>query len=203
MKRFIGTLAASLMVATSSGALTLSFEDVPGGSVDGQYGDMPTYQGYNFSSTLDWIDVVGGVWNYGAHSADFAILNNNGGIGSVTAADNSDFKFLGLWAKHWASPPESGAAGGSITGTLEGYNKGVLVWTINTLLNGSYQYFAAQDGRIDDLRLGFGTYFLVDDLALREGAAVVPVPAGLPLLLAGIGTVTLLARRKRHILFEI
>ena len=32
---------------------------------------------------LDWIDVVDGSWPSGAHSVEFAILNNNGGVGVI------------------------------------------------------------------------------------------------------------------------
>ncbi|SNR47928.1 hypothetical protein [Puniceibacterium sediminis] len=198
MKSFILTILTSLMFATSSGAVILSFDDVPGGSIQNGDGNMPTYQGYVFSYTLDWVDLEGSVWKYGAHSGDFAILNNNAGIGSVMADDNSDFTFEGLWAKMWYTPKESGDYA-TLSGTLEGYNDGNLIWSISTVLNGSYQYFVAQEGPIDDLRLGFGNYFLVDDLELKEYSppVPVPVPAGLPLMLGGLGMIALLRFRPR------
>ena len=83
---------------------------------------MPTYKGFNFSFTLDWIDVENGPssntrWPYGAHSGDFAILNNNEGVGTITEATSADFTFDGLWAKKWATSPNSGGAN-SLSGTF-------------------------------------------------------------------------------------
>jgi hypothetical protein len=31
------------------------FDDVPGGYIQNDYGDITTYKGVHFSSTLDWI----------------------------------------------------------------------------------------------------------------------------------------------------
>lgn len=42
----------------SANATILTFDDVPVGSTQNTYGDIPTYQGFNFSSGLDWIDLV-------------------------------------------------------------------------------------------------------------------------------------------------
>ena len=44
---------------SSVNAVVLTFEDVPLGSLQNQYGDMPTYEGFNFSSNLNWMDVWG------------------------------------------------------------------------------------------------------------------------------------------------
>lgn len=191
-------LGLAMLVPNYANATLLTFDDIPGGSIQGNVGDMPTYLGFNFSFTLDWIDVVGSTWNYGAHSGDFAILNNNGGIGTITAADGSDFTFDGLWAKRWATGIESGGIDTSF-GTLRGYNNGQLIWNISTSVNGSYEYYVAQAGMIDELRLGFGNIFLVDDLCLNGGncmTSTISEPA--PLILLGFGFVGIcLARRRR------
>ena len=65
------TLTLGLLPIDRANAVLLTFDDVPGGSVQGTFGDMPTYQGFNFSFTLDWIDLVGTVWPHGAHSGDW------------------------------------------------------------------------------------------------------------------------------------
>lgn len=160
-------LLASSMLIGSANAATLTFDDVPGGSVQNSVGNMPTYQGYNFSSTLDWLDLSGSSWNYGAHSGEFGILNNNGGVGTITKADGSDFLFGGLWAKRWANN------NANRTGTLQGYINGSLVWSVATTINATFQLFGAQASVIDELRLGFGGNYLVDDIELNN----VPVPA--------------------------
>jgi len=179
-------LLLSFLFASSAQAIVLTFDDIPGGSIQDSVGDLNApYQGFTFSSTLDSIDVVGVPWwNFGAKSGDFAILNNYGGVGSITKTDLSDFSFDGLWAKQWATAPESGGSAG-LFGTIKGFNNGLEVWSINTALNGSYQYFAGQSQMIDDLQLGFGNYFLVDDIALNQSSNNVPEPSTLLLLSLG------------------
>jgi len=64
-----GLMVMGLVAAGSVQAVVLTFDDVPGGSIQNQFGNMPTYKGFTFSSTLDWIDVEGSFfWNFGAHS---------------------------------------------------------------------------------------------------------------------------------------
>jgi hypothetical protein len=198
MKIIINLFATTLLAFSCQtlSAAVLTFDDVPGGSIAGEYGDMPafgditTYQGFTFSSTLDWIDVVNSSSNYGAHSGDFALINNESGVGLVIEAAETDFTFGGLWAKSSRTAPESGGDD-SLFGTLSGYNNGDLVWEVATGLNGSYEYYAAQAGLIDELRLGFGNFFLVDDLELTA----VPVPAAAWLFASGFITLLGIARR--------
>jgi hypothetical protein len=197
INRFILISLALLGLSVSSvNASILTFDDVPGGSISGMAGDMPTYNGFDFSETLDWIDVGGAGWPYGAHSGDFAILNNLKGVGTITDAGGADFTFDGLWAKKWDTAPESGGSD-SLFGRLEGYNNGGLVWSITTGLNGSYQYYAAQVGLIDELHLGFGDVFLVDDLSLNATLSSVPAPAAVWLFGTGLlGFIGFSKRRK-------
>lgn len=188
-------LAATVLVLSNSvNAVTLTFDDVTGGSIQNNYGDVTNYQGFNFTSNLDWIDVEGSSWNYGAHSGDFALLNNDYGTGIITEANNADFTFDGLWAKKWGTAIDSGGTD-SLLGTLSGYNDGVEVWTIDTSLNGSYEYYEAQAGAIDELKLSFGDNFLVDNLVLNE-ISQVPVPAAAWLFGSGLVGLVGLARRK-------
>jgi len=178
------------LVSNQIHATILSFDDIPGGSLQDQYGHVQTYKGFSFSSNLDWIDLEASRWDYGTTSGEFGVLNNYSGVGVITEANGLDFTFDGLWAKKWATGKESGGTD-SLFGVLQGYNNNVLVWSIDTSLNGSYEYYAAQAGQIDELRLGFGNYFLVDDIALNEAsAATVSEPATvamLGLVLAGLG----------------
>ena len=187
MTRFalsLATLCLLLTGPTASQAVTLTFDDVPGGSVQNSFADVGTYQGFDFSPTLDWIDVVGSFNPYGAHSGDFAVLNNCGGClgGIITEQFGADFTFDGLWAKRFGLPPESGGAN-SLFGTLEGYNDGGLVFSVVTGLNGSYQFFGPQAGAIDEFHLGFGNNFLADDIVLNG----VPEPSTALLMLLGLG----------------
>ena len=200
MRRLLVALA--VLVAGSSGATaaTLGFEDVPGGSRQNQYGDVSTYQGFRFNETLDWLDLVDSSWNYGAKSGEFALLNNYGGVGVISADDGGSFSFGGLWAKAWGTGPQSGGSS-SLFGIMQGWIDGQLVWNVDTALNGTYQHFAAQGGLIDELRMGFGNHFLVDDIRLEAGnttVAPVPLAGTLPFLLAGLGGIALVARRSKR-----
>lgn len=187
MKKMLPLMFLSLFAAQASATL-LTFEDVPGGTIQNGYGFMPNYQGFKFNTSLNWIDVLNSNWNYGAYSGDFALLNNYGGAGIIRRDNGATFTFDGLWAKKWGTGPNSGGAN-SLFGMLAGYKNGAEVWSVSTGLNGSYQYFGAQAGAIDELRLNFGNYFLVDNLALNQPAAV-SAPGSLALLslaLLGLG----------------
>jgi hypothetical protein len=193
MKNFLCLFVAPLLIFASQtlSAAILTFDDVPGGSIKDSFGDMPTYQGFDFSDTLDWIDVEGPKYNYGANSGDFALINNAGGVGSIIESSTTYFTFGGLWAKRSRTAPDSGGAD-TLFGTLSGYNDGNPVWELATGLNGSYEYYAAQAGLIDELRLDFGNFFLVDDLELNA----VPVPAAAWLFGSGLIALFGLARRR-------
>jgi hypothetical protein len=188
---------AMLIAAANADAGLMTFDDVPGGSVQNNNGHFDTsYQGFDLSFTLEWFDVVDSSWPYGAHSGDFGVVNAFGGVGIITDALGADFTFDGLWAKAWDTPPESGGAD-FLIGVLEGYNYSVLVWSVATSLNGSYEYYGAQAGAIDELHLGFGDLFLIDDLLLNGAVAEVPEPGALTLL--GLGALGLVGvARRRH-----
>ena len=142
------------MVTSSVNVTLLTFEDIPGGSIQYWRAEMPTtYKGFNFDATSLWVDAVDSQYNFGAHSGEFALLAS---VGSSIITESGGLD--------------------SLFGSISGYNNGVLVWDIATSLNGSYEYYAAQLGLIDELRMDLGRYFLVDDIALNEVSAV-PVPA--------------------------
>ncbi len=71
---FVLGISLSAILGHQVHAAQLNFDDVPGGSIQHNYGDMPTYQGFNFTATLDWIDLNSASWKYGARSRDFGLL---------------------------------------------------------------------------------------------------------------------------------
>jgi len=186
-------LITSLFVSQANAAM-LSFDDILGGNIQNSFGDMPIYKGFAFSTTLKWIDVEETLsWDFGARSGEFALTNRNGRIGTITEQSGEYFTFDGLWAKKWFTPKESGGDD-SLSGTLEGYNNGTLVWGVGTSLNGSYERYGAQLGLIDELKLDLGNQFLVDDLSLT--VSPIPEPSSIALMLGGLGLVGFMAARR-------
>lgn len=193
--------SAALLMSANASATVFTFDDVPAGSTQNTYGAIGNYNGFNFnciscsSDRLDWIDTVDSSWNYGAVSGDFTLLNNYGGTGVITEETGADFVFSGLYAKKWATAPDSGGTT-FLAGTLEGYNNGILVWSVDTALNGDFQFFGAQSASIDELRLNMGYHFLVDNLMINEVSAV-PVPAAVWLFGTGLLGLVGVARRRK------
>jgi hypothetical protein len=181
-----------ILLATSSQAAILTFDDIPG-QAQNSYGAIGTYQGFNFGSSnsynrLDWVDTVGSNWNYGSVSGDFTLLNNYGSSGVITAQNSSDFSFDGLWAKTW------GNNAASRTAYIRGFNDGVELWSSEVTLSSQFSYYSGLNGLIDELRLDFGNYFLVDNLALTETTQSVSEPATITLF--GLGLLSLVGIRR-------
>lgn len=188
----------SLLATSAASAAMLTFDDI---SLGGSYkGSIPSpYMGFNFESSLQWASVgdVNPTYSFGAHSGDYAIVNDVAAFDgyTITEASGAEFSFDGLWAKKWGTPSNSGGDD-SLFGTIKGYKDGSLVWTVNTSLNGSYEFYGPQSGLIDELVLDFGNYFLVDDIALNEPVLATPIPAAAWLFASALGVFGYLGKRK-------
>lgn len=199
------TISVSAVMAFASAGVTnavvLTFDDIPGGSIQNSYGAIGTYAGFNFASIngpdqyspdrMDWIDTVNSSWyNFGAVSGDFTMLNNYGGSAVITEASGANFSFDGLWARIWVNDSEL-----QRTGSIRGLKNGLEIWNSDVMLTDNWMAFNGHVDAIDELRLDFGKAFLVDDLALNQPSSV-PVPSAAWLLGSGLLGLIGVARRK-------
>jgi len=195
MKRLL--IAALLSACAGIGAANasvLTFDDIKGEAKD-SYGAIGTYAGYTFGSTgdldqMDWIDTTSALYDRGAVSGGFTMVNNYGGAAVIRKADGSAFTFGGMWAENWLDFETS-------SGSLQGYLTGNLVWTSDVTLDVDFTHFGGTAGNIDELRLDFGGNFLVDNLELNEASTNVPTPASNVLMAIGLAGMTLLRRKSR------
>ncbi len=195
-KGFLASICL-LTLSTTASATLITFDNIAGGSNQNSWASVGVHTGYNFSTNLHWIDVVNSYWNYGAVSGDFALLNNYSGVGIITASNNADFYFGGIWAKSWGTAANSGGPD-YLSGFLRGMKNNQVVWQVTTGLNGSYKFFGAQNFAIDQLQLGFGNHFIADNLTLtRELAPSVNVPEPSSVAILGLGLLALLRLRKK------
>lgn len=200
MRKLLTAIALAASLSTAQAAV-LTFDDVPGGSVQDSFGVMPVYAGYSFacaggtmdcgtfvSPDLHWVDAV--PFGGSAVSGDFALTNSSGGDAVIRASDGSAFTFDGLWARAWT--------GGDRAVSILGLSGGSQIWSLSgSLVDGdAYTFFAGTSASIDELRLQFGEFFLVDDLSLSaaNGGSTVPEPTSL--LLCGLGLAALGAARR-------
>ena len=141
-------------------------------------------QGFQFSNNSDVVDLVDSSWNYGAHSGEFAALNDYYGDMVVTLAGGGVFSFQNTYVKGWAN---SGGFSASITG----YFGNQVVGQVDYTMGGDWQLITGNFNNIDRLVFSGGT-FLVDDVTLNA----VPVPAAAWLFGSGLMGLVGIARRQ-------
>lgn len=192
MKTF-KSVAASIIVALASldaHALTIDFEAT---GTHGYYNNLDyPISGFVFNYAMDNIDISpASPWSPTgpAHSGSFAALNNHGGAGEVALSGGGTFSFENLWLRSWYGS----ASAATVTGLLNG----VQVGSVSGSIGSGWTNFTGNFSQIDTLRIGTNGYFLVDDITLNSPAAPVPEPETYAMMLAGLGMVGFLARRRR------
>lgn len=152
MKKFLVFSCALLFIFIANGkagALTLTFDDIPGISQD-SYGPIGSYGGFDFGTAnvhnrMDWIDTVGSpYWDFGSVSGDFTMLNNYGGSAIITSSTGADFTFDGLWARLWPDYTYATYRLGNITGYKDGY----IIFSSNIDLTNAWTHFNGGIGQL-------------------------------------------------------
>jgi len=195
------TFVISMLLASTVGAITLTFDDIDSRDLISL---GPTYfpywgvhEGFQFSSTssVNRVDVMNlDIYSASgpAYSGSYALMNNVSGAAVVTAEDGSLFSFQSVYAKSWHEYNLG-------LREIKGFLSGTEVASVTLDLTGSWQHIVGNFSNIDRLEFqlnltpGSG-FFLLDDLVLNESNAV-PEPS--TLLLFGTGLVGIgIFRRK-------
>jgi hypothetical protein len=198
MKRLL--LAAALaLLALSSRATVLTFDDYPAVEQYGHDAIRDSYNGYVIGTNaaggealpyLAWIDTVEGFWGaMGAVSGHFTATNDWGGAGVIRKEDGTDFTFDSVWARAWEGDREA---------TIRGFRGGVQVWSFTYDLTTEWTEIAGRAGAIDELQLDLGNYFLIDDVSLSPAQAPVQVPEPASLAIFGLGLAAAAALRRKR-----
>lgn len=196
LARLAATALAALALSAHAASTTIGFEDVDTSMIPVAF--LPGgYQGYDFDGGFgpntwivspSWFPLYSGDE---AHSGDnFAWGSGGDGIDmTVTRDGGGTFDFLSLWARG------DNPAGLSMTAT--GYRAGAVVYSQSFVEGLSYSQATLGFLGIDKLTLSMGDgNLLLDDLVVSQPSAV-PEPITPALLLAGLGLVGLMARRRR------
>jgi hypothetical protein len=191
MKKWICAMAAGAMLsalASGASATVLAFDDIGN---DGFMTDVASghYGGLDWSAG-DWFAYSEPQDPYNAHSGEFRLASGFGDDDGATAIRfDTSAVFQGAWF--------SGLDGALVTFDL--YYQGTQVGTSATLDPGAAPQFLASGyaGLVDEVVVASpaqGSYTM-DDFTFTQ---VVPEPAPLGLMLAGLAVVGLRARRRPH-----
>jgi hypothetical protein len=190
-KKIIAVTALAL-ASISAQATLIDFEST---GTPGTYNALNyAIDGFAFNHTLDNIDLSpAGSWSGTgpAHSGSFAALNNYSGAGEITKVGGGTFSFESLWMRSWYTS--------QAIGTISGWLNGVQVGSVSGVRTTSWTQLTGNFASIDTLRIDLGNHFLIDDISLNSAnISPVPEPETYAMLLAGLGLMGGMARRRKQ-----
>ena len=188
-------LIAATAMALSSFSAQATLIDFESTGTPGTYNALNyAIDGFVFNHTLDNIHIgAGAPWaaTGPAHSGSFAALNNYSGAGEITKAGGGTFSFESLWMRSWYNS--------QAIGTISGWLNGVQVGSVSGLRTSSWTQLTGNFANIDTLRVDLGNHFLIDDISLNSAnVSPVPEPETYAMLLAGLGLMGGMARRRKQ-----
>ena len=204
MKRFaaIVAVASTLLVSTAANAVVLTFDDLPSNpyaSIPNGYGGLqwnnflshngtPSGSGYDTGS----VSGLNTAFNSGGNAASFS---------SATAFSLRDAFFTAAWNNglqiHVVATGGSNTFTSDFTVNTSGPLNVFFNWSnINTVTFTSFGG-VANPGLTG---IGAGTHFAMDNLAINEVVSAVPEPETYAMLLAGLGLIGFMARRRNDLI---
>jgi len=196
----VAAVLCSVGGATSAAAAVMDFEAAPtggcnvsqGGNLDGfTFSDLnDAYSqyssGFNNKTACNYLNPT-------AHSGDNYVVNYNSLVGAMTR-DSGTFDLNSLWVHADIRVGDTAIRFQGLDGPL-----GNVLYTLDTTISALWQEITFNWTGIktftwDSLVPGTSNVS-IDDITY-DAVTDVPLPAGLPLLLAGLGTLAALRRRK-------
>jgi PEP-CTERM motif len=192
----IVAVASTLLASTAANAVVLTFDDLPGtlGYIPNGYGGL---QWDNFGSTNS-SGTPGTGYDTGSVSGlntAFNLFGSAASFSSATAFSLRDAFFTGAWNDglqiHVVATGGSNTYTSDFTVDTSGPLNVFFNWSnINTVT------FTSFGGIAHPGLNGGGTHFAMDNLAINEVASAVPEPETYIMLLAGLGFIGFMARRR-------
>ena len=183
----LATVATALLTTAPAHATVITFEDLPGTpyfvSLPANYAGISWAA--NFWAYADPQDP------YTPHSGTVRVATNGDNPGDSSFDFGSDVVFEGAWF--------AGEPGYSPIGFLL-YNNGTLVHTSSTLPANNIPTFLSSgySGLVDRVVLiGTDGFYVMDDVTFQAAAASIPEPETYAMLLAGLGVLGFVGKRRK------
>lgn len=201
----VASVAMMLIAANAANAEIITFDDLPGrlNAIPNGYGGL---QWNNFGNTTNDPSVQGTGYETGIVSGLHTAFNLGGspaGFSSATAFTLNDAFFTGAW-NDGLQIHVIGTGGSNIyTSDFTVDTSGPIDIFFNWSNINSVMFFSAGGVPNPGLTgLGLGTHFVMDNLAINQVASPVPEPRTYAMLLAGLGFVGFMSRRRKSLGFS-